>query len=186
MRSPFLLSLGLGILLAGPSLAEPSANRAARVEVAASITQQLPKECWRLLSKKIPYLYGGSSDIGMDCSASVQRLFRSLGVSLPRTSEGQANALARRGQLWRVGERESEHEVFTRLRPGELLFWVSDADPHRISHVMVFVGYDGKTPQLWGARGRGKTGRFGSGVDYFAHQLKPRGKSRLVAHGRPF
>lgn len=112
---------------------------------------QLPgllEECRALAARKIPYVYGGTSDDGMDCSASVQRLFRNRGISLPRTSEGQANTLARRGQLWRVAAGESELDVFKRLKPGELLFWVKNESPNRVSHVMVFVGMDGKKPNF--------------------------------------
>ncbi len=58
----------------------------------------------------------------MDCSASLQHLFRRLGIHLPRTSEAQANHLAKNARLWRVAPGETEKAVFQRLQPGDLLF----------------------------------------------------------------
>lgn len=185
MQSSFHLWLSVGLLLtAVPGSADP--RKEAVQQQAAPISAKLVNACQQLASRKIPYVYGGTTDRGMDCSASVQRLFRGLRVNLPRTSESQANTLTQRGQLWRVREDETEQEVFERLRPGELLFWVKESDPNRIGHVMVFLGLNGRTARLWGARGKGKTGLTGSGVDFFEYRLKPRGKSRLAAHGRPF
>lgn len=145
----------------------------------------LLRECHALADRKIPYVFGGTTDRGMDCSASVQRLYKNRGIALPRTSEDQANALAQRGQLWKVAPGESESDVFKRLQPGELIFWVKDGSPNRISHVMVYIGMDGNTPRLWGARGAGKTGLTGSGVDFFPYRLGSSKSRRIVAHGLP-
>lgn len=38
----------------------------------------------------IPYLWGGASTLGYDCSAFVQMLYRQMGVKLPRNSRDQA------------------------------------------------------------------------------------------------
>ncbi len=188
MHLRFTTCLGIGLLFLVPMSAPADPALARGPTLPAKAAPQLPsllQECCALAARKIPYVYGGSSDQGMDCSASVQRLYKSRGISLPRTSEGQANALAKRGQLWRVAKGESEIDVFERLQPGELLFWVKDGSPDRVSHVMVFIGMDGSQPRLWGARGTGKTGLTGSGVDFFHYGVKSHKKSRLVAHGKP-
>ena len=39
-----------------------------------------------------PYVYGGSSPSGFDCSGLVQYCYKQVGVSLPRTTSEQINA----------------------------------------------------------------------------------------------
>lgn len=39
-----------------------------------------------------PYVYGGSTKNGIDCSAYVQKVYRSQGILLPRTARGQFRA----------------------------------------------------------------------------------------------
>jgi cell wall-associated NlpC family hydrolase len=40
----------------------------------------------------VPYLYGGTSRAGLDCSALVQAVFGAAGVHLPRTADAQMHA----------------------------------------------------------------------------------------------
>lgn len=40
----------------------------------------------------VPYLWGGTSAAGFDCSGFTQHVFRSAGISIPRTSTMQRNA----------------------------------------------------------------------------------------------
>ena len=179
----------LGMLFAALSMlpGEPSPPLAFALSApsAAPSPHDLQRACQDLAHQKIPYHFGGTSTSGMDCSASIQALFRRLGIHLARTSEAQANALAQQARLWRVDHRESEEDVFPRLTPGELLFWVNEDSPDRVSHVMLFLGMDGRRAHLWGARGSGKTGLTGSGVDFYHYSPGGRKRSRLVAHGRP-
>jgi cell wall-associated NlpC family hydrolase len=75
-----------------------------------------------------PYVYGGTDPAtGLDCSASMQSVFRRFGVNLPRLAHQQAN----------VGQRISKDK----LKAGDLMFFdTPQGDNH---HVGMYAG-DGK------------------------------------------
>jgi cell wall-associated NlpC family hydrolase len=72
-----------------------------------------------------PYRLGGDSPRGLDCSALVQRAFRTAGVELPRTAAEQ----------FRKGCAVAAEE----LAAGDLVFF-HEPRRHRISHVGVYIG----------------------------------------------
>lgn len=71
----------------------------------------------------VPYVWGGTSPSGFDCSGLVQYVYAHFGVNLPRTSQAQQN----------VGVAVSRSE----LQPGDLVFFGSPA-----YHVGIYVGGD--------------------------------------------
>jgi len=73
----------------------------------------------------VPYVWGGTTRNGMDCSGFVQHVFKKLDINLPRTAQEQS----------RVGKYIPKNK----LKPGMLLFFRTYA-PY-ISHVGIYIGH---------------------------------------------
>jgi cell wall-associated NlpC family hydrolase len=76
----------------------------------------------------VPYVYGGASPKGFDCSGYVQYVYAHLGYTLPRTATSQAaSSLC-------VAVTKSE------LLPGDLVFFKLPGYSKPIGHVGIYVG----------------------------------------------
>jgi len=78
----------------------------------------------------VPYVWGGTTPSGFDCSGLAQYCYRQLGINLPRTS---------RDQFWSGSYIPANRRDL--LKPGDLLFFATDLkDPSTIHHVAIYTG----------------------------------------------
>jgi probable lipoprotein NlpC len=77
-----------------------------------------------------PYLFGGTTRLGMDCSALLQLSFAEAGVTIPRSSNEQA--------AWGDPIKPTE------LKPGDFLFFGASPGSQVITHVGMVTVVDGE------------------------------------------
>ncbi len=113
------LQIGAVLQLPGHTIA--AAVQTAVMSVAASFGERLAAEVQRYLG--VPYVFGGASPSGFDCSGLVQYAFGQLGVSVPRDATDQFYA---------------GHPVARAdLQPGDVVFFDTTGG---ISHDGIYIG----------------------------------------------
>ena len=106
-------------------------------------TKRMAVVSWALDMLCTPYLWGGMSTKGFDCSGLVRLAYMSVGIKLPRNASAQYAAShdvpCCQGEGACAGE---PHWDLSALKPGDLLFFGSlrdDGSP-RITHVGIYIG----------------------------------------------
>ncbi|MEM6278030.1 MAG: NlpC/P60 family protein [Verrucomicrobiota bacterium] len=153
----------------------------------APTLSQLREEAHELASRGLTYKFGAHNPKsgGLDCSGAMQYLLTKVGVEdVPRTSYDQYYWLKREKLLDDVYGKSASKKLFKKLSPGDLIFWGGTwKSGHKVSHVMLYMGYDANEDKHWvfGARSKNSKGLLGNGVDLF--ELDP-DRGRLIAHGK--
>lgn len=100
------------------SYSEPSYNSAAGSDIVSVAKQYMG----------VPYVWGGTSPSGFDCSGFVQYVFRQCGYSVTRTADTQYY--------------DGTPVSYSSLQPGDLVFFVNTYATSGISHIGIYIGGD--------------------------------------------
>lgn len=170
-----------------PEPASSPADEEKKKSVDGPTLERLRSEAHALADKKLTYIFGADNPDsgGLDCSATIQYLLNKIGVKgVPRTSYDQYAWLKKNKMLDDVYGKSAQQKLFKKLSPGDLIFWGGTYNSgHRVSHVMLYMGYNAETDKhyIFGARGKSVKGLTGCGVDIFELSQQ---KGRLIAHGK--
>ncbi|HVE33814.1 MAG TPA: C40 family peptidase [Gemmatimonadaceae bacterium] len=100
----------------------------------------------------VPYVWGGNTPKGFDCSGFTKYVFAKYGITLPRTAREQVRA---------GGAVPAD---FRALRPGDLMMFAEPGEA--ISHVAIYVG-NGRIIHSSGSTGGVGYTDLNSGGDWF-------------------
>lgn len=106
--------------VSGGSASTGNANPSGSIDASSVVSYALS-----LTKLGIPYVWGGTSLSGFDCSGLTQYVYAKFGKSLPRTAAAQSLA--------------TQPVSMNNLRPGDLLFWGGRGSAY---HVAIYIGGD--------------------------------------------
>jgi hypothetical protein len=154
--------------------------------------QELILKAFYLTKMNLTYLYGSSDpqNKGMDCSGTIYYLLSQTKLhNVPRQSDEMFTWVKKQGKLYNVTSHDFNSLEFSKIQPGDLLFWsgtyVVNRD-HPITHVMLYLGKNisGERLMFGASNGRTYQGKKMWGVSVFDFKLPDgNGPQRFVGYG---
>lgn len=176
-------------------LAQPAVTHPLAVEQLSGY-KQYPEDVKKMLvsaahisEQSLTYLFGSADPKkgGMDCSGTIHYLLHFVGLKgVPRSSNEMFNWVKNHGRLTRVVSNDLNSSEFSKLEPGNLLFWSGTYATSGISHVMIYLGKDhqGKPLAFGSSDGRTYKGQRMWGVSVYDFSLpRPGSHGRFVGYG---
>lgn len=145
----------------------------------------------QLSRRNLGYKYGSARPEakGMDCSGTIYYLLNQMGFkNTPRSSYMLYQWILKYGNFHRVNGSRLNSRAFSRLKPGDLLFWTgtyNSGHKYNVSHVMIYIGKTKTGNYLMAGSSNGRTykGRKVYGVSVFDFQLpRPSSGSRFIGY----
>jgi cell wall-associated NlpC family hydrolase len=199
-----LLSLLAVLLAAAPGLAWADDRVATLSTSDLQDFDQQPAAVKRLLTRalelttqNLSYKYGSSDpkEGGMDCSGTVYYLLAAAGIKDPPRDSGEMYRWVwSEGHFYSVESARPDSFEYSRLKPGDLLFWTGTYDANRdppVSHVMIYLGINratGRRVMVGASEGRRFNDVSRYGVSVFDLELPHHGPgdsgtSRFIGYG---
>jgi hypothetical protein len=175
-------------VIAAEDLKEYAALTGQRKRIVEEALELAAKDSW------LKYQFGSADPAsgGLDCSGSVYYILQESGIQPPRSSGAQFAWVKKSGALTEVPSATTTlaSEAFSKLQPGDLLFWAGTYEPKDgrevpVSHVQIFLGHEKSTgrPVMAGAS-EGRTYRDTKRAGYGVFDFKlPRAESKGVFLG---
>lgn len=146
-----------------------------------------------LTSLDLPYRFGSANPAngGLDCSGAIQYLLNNkLQLhDVPRQASDLYQWVWQKGKYYSVYSNNFHSFEFSKLKPGDLLFWTETYSIHRnppITHVMLYLGKNQHGDRLMFGSTNGRTyqGKTKKGVSVFSFKLsKTIGKGKFIGYG---
>lgn len=151
--------------------------------------QQLIANALSINKQHLKYKFGSDDprNGGMDCSGTIHYLLKNFNLDVPR----QANEIYQwawlKGKFYGVNAHHLNSFEFSKLKPGDLLFWTDTYHTHRdppITHVMLYLGKNQfNKPIMFGAStSHHYHGKLGYGVGVYDFDLNDRNAARFIGY----